>query len=370
MKTFFNVPIKYTKIQSPVTIENKSHPRYVLAHRSRRPRGNNKIISAQAKASTNMLSEAEIFTQDILSNTAAPQQIEQSMSTLSAQRDALRTQVSAIQATIDESYRQAFNGISPSMLVTSDDTITDQSSSDIEQLFSIGITESSFGELGRLSPVILQALLKVKETQDPKGWLAFQTDISSLKLQRSRLDKEIQQVTAAIDQAEKKIRAALSPTEYESVTSPQDFSDKDGAMARQTVTIVLITGFESFNVELYQRAAVQLSRACPHAAVKVFSDRDIEPKKAEIDAALTHADVFFGSLLFDFDQVEWLKERIDKVPVRFVFESSLELMSSTRVGGFQMAPGGKSVGPPTAVKKVLQLFGSGREEDKLVGCKR
>jgi hypothetical protein len=42
-------------------------------------------------------------------------------------------------------------------------------------------------------------------------------------------------------------------------------------------------------------------------------------------------------------------------------------MESTQVGGFKMAPGGKSKGPPPAVKKVLSLFGSGREEDKMVG---
>jgi hypothetical protein len=40
---------------------------------------------------------------------------------------------------------------------------------------------------------------------------------------------------------------------------------------------------------------------------------------------------------------------------------------SLQVGGFRMAPGGKSKGPPPAVKKLLGLFGSGREEDKMVG---
>ena len=32
-----------------------------------------------------------------------------------------------------------------------------------------------------------------------------------------------------------------------------------------------------------------------------------------------------------------------------------------------MDPSGKSKGPPPAVKKVLGLFGSGREEDRMVG---
>ena len=37
--------------------------------------------------------------------------------------------------------------------------------------------------------------------------------------------------------------------------------------------------------------------------MKVFSDRDIATRRTEIEAALKEADVFFGSLLFDYDQV-------------------------------------------------------------------
>lgn len=33
----------------------------------------------------------------------------------------------------------------------------------------------------------------------------------------------------------------------------------------------------------------------------------------------------------------------------------------------QMDPSGKSKGPPPAVKKVLSMFGSGKEEDRMVG---
>lgn len=42
-----------------------------------------------------------------------------------------------------------------------------------------------------------------------------------------------------------------------------------------TLKIVLITGFESFNVDLYKKAAVQLARVCPAISLRVFSDRDI-----------------------------------------------------------------------------------------------
>lgn len=109
-------------------------------------------------------------------------------------------------------------------------------------------------------------------------------------------------------------------------------------------------------------------------------------------------------------QVEWLRPLVARVGYRFVFESALELMGATRVGSFVMDPSGeppvparpspgcgggmlayvhaarlcrsatmpaalrccwccvgKSKGPPPAVKKVLSMFGSGREEDKMVG---
>lgn len=46
--------------------------------------------------------------------------------------------------------------------------------------------------------------------------------------------------------------------------------------------------------------------------------------------------MFFGSLLFDYDQVEWLKSRVKKIPLRLVFESALELMSTTQIGTFQV----------------------------------
>ena len=101
----------------------------------------------------------------------------------------------------------------------------------------------------------------------------------------------------------------------------------------------------------------------------MFSDRDVEANRDAVAAALDGAEVFFGSLLFDFDQVEWLRDAVAKIPTRFVFESALELMSETSVGSFEMkpAPDGQKPGPPPAVKAILAKFGSGKEEDKLVG---
>ncbi|MFY7805991.1 MAG: magnesium chelatase subunit H, partial [Limnoraphis robusta] len=80
---------------------------------------------------------------------------------------------------------------------------------------------------------------------------------------------------------------------------------------------------------------------------------------------LQQADVFFASLLFDYDQVLWLRERVQNIPIRLVFESALELMSLTQIGAFKI--GDKPKGMPKPVQFILSKFSSGREEDKLAG---
>jgi magnesium chelatase subunit H len=129
--------------------------------------------------------------------------------------------------------------------------------------------------------------------------------------------------------------------------------------------IVLVAGFESFNADLYRKAADMAIASCPELDIRVFSDRDISSKRHEVEAALAGADVFFGSLLFDYDQVLWLRDRIANIPIRLVFESALELMSFTKLGAF--AIGDKPKGMPKPVKFILDKFSQGREEDRLAG---
>ncbi|QLE39122.1 magnesium chelatase subunit H [Nostoc sp. C052] len=129
--------------------------------------------------------------------------------------------------------------------------------------------------------------------------------------------------------------------------------------------IVLVAGFESFNADLYRKAAFLANSRCPELDIRVFSDRDLTSQRAEVEAALHGADVFFGSLLFDYDQVVWLRDRISQIPIRLVFESALELMSLTKLGDF--AIGDKPKGMPKPVKFILDKFSNGREEDKLAG---
>ena len=61
--------------------------------------------------------------------------------------------------------------------------------------------------------------------------------------------------------------------------------------------IVLIAGFESFNIDLYRQASDLARSRCPELDIHVFSDRDISSSPDTVAAALDKADFFFGSLL-------------------------------------------------------------------------
>lgn len=128
-------------------------------------------------------------------------------------------------------------------------------------------------------------------------------------------------------------------------------------------TVVLIAGFETFNLATYTAAARIASHANIH--VTLLTDNNLTNPTPSIATTLAAADVIFCSLLFDYDQVEWLRAHIPPHATVFAFESALEIMSATRVGTFSMKPG-RSM--PPVVRSILQKLGLvGREEDKLAG---
>ncbi|WP_030007245.1 magnesium chelatase subunit H [Picosynechococcus sp. NKBG042902] len=129
--------------------------------------------------------------------------------------------------------------------------------------------------------------------------------------------------------------------------------------------IVIITGFEAFNASLYREAAQKAIARCPDLEVLTFNDRDLVSQPEAVAQALQGADVFFASLIFDYDQVIWLRERVENIPVRLVFESALELMALTRLGKFVI--GEQPRGMPKPIKFILSKFTNSKEEDKLAG---
>lgn len=134
--------------------------------------------------------------------------------------------------------------------------------------------------------------------------------------------------------------------------------------------IVLVAGFESFNKELYVKAAKSLG----DVHLKVFADNEIRVSPTETNpvfaAAMKNADIFVGSLIFDYDDVIAVEALLPHVKgPRLLFECSLELMEYNEVGTFNMKKSstGEKAGPPPAVKAILSQFGSGKEEDRVAG---
>jgi magnesium chelatase subunit H len=160
-----------------------------------------------------------------------------------------------------------------------------------------------------------------------------------------------------------KIHSMSSPTN-------SDISIKESAgllNSEKMKSIVLIAGFEQFNLNLYKEAAKAVESKVDNVSIYVFTDNDIITKPDVVAAALEKCDVLFASLIFDYQQIIWMKKHIANIPYRFCFESALELMSETKVGGFKMSADSGGGGPPAPVKAILKQFGSGKEEDRLAG---
>lgn len=129
---------------------------------------------------------------------------------------------------------------------------------------------------------------------------------------------------------------------------------------------MLIAGFETFNLGTYKEAAARA--ATNSIRLTVLTDTQLQARSPVVSEALVDADVVFCSLIFDYDQVEWLRAQLSPAGYVFVFESALELMSCTRVNSFSMDTGSEKRGMPPAIKFVLNKLGlAGREEDKLAG---
>ena len=186
--------------------------------------------------------------------------------------------------------------------------------------------------------------------------------------------------------------STLLPKMETAITTAPSLLNKDHNNADRedeaVVNVVLVTGFESFNRDLYRKAGQLLPPQLGNVNVQVFADSDIRCRTSsssstdnEFTKAVKNADVFIGSLIFDYDDVvavsNLLNSHIKDGP-RLIFECATELMSYNKVGSFSMdkkQEGESSVGsnsssapgPPPAIKAILNKFSSGKEEDKING---
>ncbi|KAL3920968.1 MAG: hypothetical protein SGILL_002998 [Bacillariaceae sp.] len=160
--------------------------------------------------------------------------------------------------------------------------------------------------------------------------------------------------------------------------------NKESKKNNEYPNIVLVAGFESFNRQLYLDAANELPDEAK-VNLHVFSDAEIRLANGDVNPdfvdSLQKADIFIGSLIFDYDDVQAvlqvLKETEQRIEqplqqeqqTRLIFESATELMEYNKVGTFSMMPTNRDTpaGPPPAVKAILKRFSSGKEEDKLSG---
>ena len=308
---------------------------------------------------------------------------EEIVSALEEEEARLAEREASLTRDLDAAYRDTFADLVVQVPSSTGGDGGDEGDAPRTESFSCpkDIDEASFRALAAADAAAASALLDAAQKGDQAKWLAFQRNAHMAKLQRDRVVAQKAAVQAEIAVA-KRGGGAVAAAEAAAKAARDAAAKAESARAENlgglapdlglgtgTRRIVLISGFESFNVKLYRRAARNLAKRCPGVELAVFSDRDVEANRKEVAAALDGAEVFFGSLLFDFDQVEWLRDAVSKIPTRFVFESALELMSETSVGSFEMkpAPDGEKAGPPPAVKAILAKFGSGKEEDKLVG---
>ena len=256
------------------------------------------------------------------------------------------SQAEQLQSEVDVAYGDAFEGL---VVPVPADPGAEPDAPPTQSRTLGRLTEAEFGSLGRDDPPFMASLLAAKQATDAQGWQAFQAGVAALKLRRTRAERSAADVRRVLDTAAAERRAAARRAAEAAGTGGGSTSTPPRPTAAR---VVIVAGFESFNARLYEKAAADAARARPGLAVTVFCDADIAgPRRSELEAALASADAFFASLVFDYDQVQWLIQRTAHVPVRLAFECALELQATTRLGSFSLGGGGPK-GPPPAVKKV------------------
>ena len=154
-------------------------------------------------------------------------------------------QIEEIQSQIDGEYRQLFENFKP---------ISDNEDKDGPRQLG-EISEALFQKLSREEPALSTAMLTFAKEQKSECWLDFQKSVTRLKMTRSRFQEQLSQLeSSAFRDVQQAARSSKTLSDYEQIATvlEEDDDDDDGLdsgnkLKRNTVRIVLLTGFEAFN---------------------------------------------------------------------------------------------------------------------------
>lgn len=189
-----------------------------------------------------------------------------------------QTQIASVQHDIDKRLNTMFGGITvtlPAAEAAAAAERDQQQEQQKTQSYSFpDIDDAAFAALGRDQPSVLMALLESAQSADKTAWQGFQAAVQTLKLQRQRLNGQLSDARALLDVAQREAakQQGLGPVADKAellmlqgggggagaaaggggaVAQPLKLSGVGGAAAGgkvRPVRIVLVCGFESFNV--------------------------------------------------------------------------------------------------------------------------
>jgi magnesium chelatase subunit H len=117
----------------------------------------------------------------------------------------------------------------------------------------------------------MAAVLAAKLSANSEDWAAFQAKVRPLKLQRTRIEREIAELTDALQQAAQRAAARTEAAARRAQAAVGVTESPSALQGVRPVRMVLVSGFESFNVDLYRQVAARIQSVAPHIELKVRS---------------------------------------------------------------------------------------------------
>jgi len=132
-----------------------------------------------------------------------------------------------------------------------------------------------------------------------------------------------------------------------------------------TVDFVMLLGMQRYSLDFFARAEAEVRKELPGFRLRIFEDRDVQRRPAEVEAAIAGATCLITSLITLAETAEWLVPVVERHPPAVVlsFEGLPEVMRLTRMGGY----GFKGGGMPKPVQNIARLLVGNREEDAYYG---